>query len=389
MGKTLMSLFSEFKKEDLMQLYFHPAIPTVDCCDNYYRITDRDAINSILKRGSCGKTVSADIRRGCEIKTEQESGKIKNKSFFMRRIRDLLWEISAWKSAGLKKWLLEGSPDIAFFASGDAVFSQKIARWVSKFLDIPLVTYVCDEYYFYHKGLLKRVLTKNIAKTIKSSERVIAICEDLGKIYFETFGTEYDAVMTGSSFEAGSLEKKKCEEISYIGNTALNRWKSLIDIADVLDDLNRGNSWNYKLVYYGSKNCELENKIEYGGFLNVEGIAQAMSKSCMLVHVETFDKEYIPRLEYSVSTKIADSLASGSCMLAYGPGKLASMKHLVRNNCCVFAENKADLKRELGKIFLDEQEIAKKEANALETARKFHDSKTNSLKLRKILEELA
>ena len=36
MGKTFASLFSNFKKEELMQLYLYPTIPNIDICDNYF-----------------------------------------------------------------------------------------------------------------------------------------------------------------------------------------------------------------------------------------------------------------------------------------------------------------------------------------------------------------
>ena len=71
MGKTLMSLFSEFKKEELMQLYFYPSVPNVDVCDSCYRITDNDALHSILKRKSCGKEVVAKKTTGVETLFEK------------------------------------------------------------------------------------------------------------------------------------------------------------------------------------------------------------------------------------------------------------------------------------------------------------------------------
>ena len=36
----MASLFSEFKKEELCQLYIYPTIPDIEYCNSYYRITD-------------------------------------------------------------------------------------------------------------------------------------------------------------------------------------------------------------------------------------------------------------------------------------------------------------------------------------------------------------
>ena len=384
MGKTLLSLFSEFCKDELMQLYFHPATPNLDVCDSYYRITDKEALRSVIKRKSCGGTVKLNTDNVMRKDTATSGArKVQNKSFFARRVRDAVWSLSAWKNGKLKRWLIDGRPDAVFLASGDATFSQDIAIWAARFLDIPLITYFCDEYYFYHKGFFGRALTSNIKKTIKASEKMVTICEDLGKVYEKKFGTPYTSVMTGSSFVAGSLEKKEnvSKQVSYIGNLALNRWKSLLDVAEVINALNEENSEKYKLVYYGSEKEELKDKVAYGGRLDAEGVKKAMAESFMLVHVETFDEEYRARLMYSVSTKIADSLASGKCMLAYGPKDFASMQHLINNNCCVFAENKKDLKENLKTFLLDVTARQKIEKNAIEAATAFHNSKENSKKL--------
>ena len=46
MGKTLLSLFCEFDKSELCQLYCYPTIPDISVCESYYRVTDRDILNS-------------------------------------------------------------------------------------------------------------------------------------------------------------------------------------------------------------------------------------------------------------------------------------------------------------------------------------------------------
>ena len=51
MGKTFLSLFSSFKKEELCQLYIYPTIPDIDVCQSYFRITDRDVMKSYARLG--------------------------------------------------------------------------------------------------------------------------------------------------------------------------------------------------------------------------------------------------------------------------------------------------------------------------------------------------
>jgi len=48
--KVFASFFEGYPKNSMAQLYFHRAIPSSDVCDNYYRISDEDVVNKLLKR---------------------------------------------------------------------------------------------------------------------------------------------------------------------------------------------------------------------------------------------------------------------------------------------------------------------------------------------------
>lgn len=399
MGKTLNALFNEFNKDEIMQLYLYPSLPNIKKFDNYYRITDNDIIKSIIKRKKCGRRISfSEITEGntlfenvAEAKTYKD---INRNNDIVRRARDLLWAIGNWKTIGLKQWLNDEKPDVVFYALGDAIFSQKIAVWISKYLNIPLVTYVCDEFYFSNKKkscfsrLVNFNLLRNIIKVQAHTTHNVTICDSLGELYKERFKTSYTTIMTGSSLERIQFEDLKSNKISYIGNLGLNRWKSLLDISDAITELNVENGWDYQLVYYGNENENLKDKIEYGGYLNPNQVKTVMSESVFLIHTETFDQEYNDRLKYSISTKIADSLASGIPLFAYGPDSLASMRHLIDNECAVICTNKDSLYETLKDVFLNSDNRIRVAENALKTAQKYHDTKKVGQDLYKVLSDI-
>ena len=396
MGKTIASLFSSFDKNELMQLYLYPSLPNIDVCGDYFRITDRDIINSLLKREKCGRVIEqSEVKEDNtlyeSLREADEYKKIKRDSQFIRHIRDRVWQIGAWRSKDLIDWLNKGMPDVVFFASGDAVFSYKIALWIAKILDIPLITYVCDEYYFSSKQkrgcdyVLTARLRKYIKKTIKVSAHVVTICPSLGKKYEDAFGVKYTAIMTGSSF-APHLSMQQAEgkcQISYIGNLSLNRGRCLIDIANTLAEVNKDSNSSYELVYYGRENAELERTegIRYGGFLSGGEIEATMKTSHLLLHVETMDSEYRERLRYSVSTKIADSLASGTPLFAYGPSDIASVQHLLDNDCAFVCDDKNKLSDVLCDALFNEAKRACIQQRQRIVAEEFHGSASNSEKL--------
>ena len=396
MGKTLMTLFSQFDKSEIMQLFFHPSVPMVDICSDYYRITDKDVIKSLIKRKSCGATIFPSLgHESIVFDAGVARKKVKQSNYFLRRLRDVLWQLSKWKSDDLKLWLNSGKPDVVFYALGESMFSQNIAMWISDYLSIPLVTYICDDFYFYGKkaGLLQKVINagmiKNLAKTIKKSKKIISICEEMGEAYEKEFSVPFYTAMTGSSFEAGTLEKReKTNQLSYIGNLSQGRWESLLDIKDVLDEINKEYKCDYKLVYYGKEKEELAKIIQYGGLLDSEGVKKTMAESLMLIHTEGFNEKFQARVKFSVSTKIADSLASGTCLLAYGPNCLASIGYLKNTGGALVVTDKSELKERLHEAFADPAYRSLIEKKALAVATQNHESESNSHKLHHVLENI-
>lgn len=403
MGKALSAFFCEFKSSELMQLYLYPSKPNLDVCSSYFRITDNDILKSIFVRKTCGRVINhTEIKASNRLfdSNKQERkyrGFIRN-SFFMRRVRDLIWRFGNWQTKDIFRWLDEGRPDIIFYALGDATFSQNIAMWAAQYLNIPLITLVCDEYYFYLKSersRLKRMvsisLIKNLKKVLKKSRKLITVCDDLGEVYEEFFKTPCKTMMTGNSFQVNSeIVCRESTQISYIGNVeTLNRWKSLIEIAEAINEINEENGTKYSFTYYGSENEHLReiSTITYGGWLSSEQVREVMYNSCLLIHTETFDEMYRERLRYSISTKIADSLSSGIGLFAYGPEDIASMKYLIKNKCAMVATSKTDLFDKLRRCLFDIDERKEYISRALLVAHQKHDSMAVSEELYDFLQQ--
>lgn len=392
MGKTFSSLFSCFGQDELMQLYLYPTLPNTNQCTNLFRITDRDILDSLLHRSnSCGRVIHPDEINSDNTLYEDSAStnayrRTRKADLLARRGRDVMWALGNWRSEGLKEWLRAGKPDVVFYALGDATFSQSIAMWVAEFLNIPLVTYVCDEFYYYYQNLSNPIaraicipLVKNIKKTMEHSAHLVTICEEQGKAYQKTFGVSYTTVMTGSSFSVGSLSiDEHAKQISYIGNLGLNRWKPMLEIAAVIDQINQERKENYRFVYYGTRNEHLDGYIEFGGRLNPKQTQEVICRSKLLIHTESFEKEFRDRLRYSVSTKVADSLASGNCLFAYGSEELASFHYLKENACAFVCNCKTELHDMLMDALVNGESRHMVQTRATQVAKKNHDSIKNS-----------
>ncbi|MBQ8623889.1 MAG: hypothetical protein IJ424_05920 [Oscillospiraceae bacterium] len=408
-GKTLLSLFSEFRKEELCQLYIYPTIPDVDRCSSYYRVTDKEALLSLIKFKEPGKEIAKKLinkDQGLYENADDESlyRNKKNKSALRRLMRDAVWQVSNWYNSGLKAWLEREKPTCIFVAPGAARFVYNFALKISKKLGIPIITYICDEYYFVKdpttllEGFRLKLLKNKIEALVNNSSHLVVICEELKSAYTEKFGTQATTLMTGTSYEISDSLKivDDPKDICYFGNIRCNRYISLAEIGRQLDGINAELNKDYKLkIYTSEKDKEILStfdgirSVKLCGFVMGEAFKKAFSESHLLLHIEAFDEKSIDYVKHSVSTKIADSLASGIPLLAYGPECVSSMKHLIRNKCAITAISEKDLRQMLLKAFndIEAKDLAVK--NALAVAKEYHNSKETSLKLKEIVKTVS
>lgn len=402
MGKTFLSLFSGLERQEMCQFYIYPAFPDLDRCASFYRVTDKEILKSLPLRAKVGGCVEPVQITGQSFYENPEDESLyrnrKNKSALRRLLRDGIWRWGNWYNATLRQWLQEQKPDCVFLAPGPAKFIYNIALKIAKDHKIPIVTYICDEYYFVDapKGLLSRMqlrrLQKKIRQTIQASAELVAICDEM-KAEYASFGRPITTVMTGASFPVVEkpLSDGQPDCICYFGNIRCNRYISLAEVGRALDALNGKLGTDYKLkIYTPEKDPEILSEfdgvacVELPGFVTGETYAREFGKAQLLLHVEAFDQASIAYVRNSVSTKIADSLASGKPLLAYGPKEVASMGHLLRNACAITATDRSGLEEMLLTAFTDAQARTATAEKGLQVAHLYHDSDLAGKRMREV-----
>ena len=406
MGKTFVSLFSQFPKDALCQLYIYPTVPNMDKCDAYFRITDKEILNRILKGKSVGTSISpAKIgeEQGMFEDASDESlyRSRKNKSPLRRLLRDAMWRMVRWYTPQLQQWLDAQQPGCIFVAPGVAKFLYNIALKIARERNIPIVTYICDEYYFVKRPkfgldrLRLSLLQGKIRQLMAHTTHLVVISRELQDAYQGTFGVPTTVLMTGASQNARDAVKNTAapNSICYFGNIRCNRFVSLGQIGQVLDRINKQRGTDYKLKIYSAEKDEeiLEGlrrhkSVELCGFVTGAAYDSAFAQAQLLLHTEAFDEASVDFVKHSVSTKIADSLASGIPLLAYGPAGISSMQHLLRNDCAITATSEEQLQQMLEQGFDDAARRAHVTANGLAVAKTWHDSRRVSLELQSIME---
>ena len=406
MGKTLVSMFSDFDRTELCQLYIYPTVPDSDKATSYYRITDKDVLRSYYKFRVDGKVITPTPDMHAMFENADDEALYrnrKNKKPLRMLLRDLMWKLAPWYNKGLRTWIEEQAPSCIFVAPGTAKFIYDIAFKISKAYKLPIVSYICDDYYFVksRKGILARLeqstLKKKIKALIKKSAHVITICDELKEAYSAEFNVPVTTVMTGSSYSLAEQPKKVDEPkaITYMGNIRCNRYHSLAEIGRTLDEINLEKGTSYELrIYTAEKDAEILSSfagiksVKLCGFVSGEEFKEVFYSSDILLHTEGHDEASVDLVKHSVSTKIADSLASGIPFFAYGPDCVASVKHLLKNDCAIVATSGEELREKLLEAFENAELREAKCKNALECAKAYHDGEAVAKKIRGIFEEI-
>lgn len=356
MGKTLLNYFRDWQVENIAQFYIHSEVPTDHVCERYFRITDKEILKSAFMRKSGATFGKDDIQEGL-VNPRTDRGmtakiyqKARKRTPAIYLARNILWTIGKWNTKQFRRWVDGFSPDIVFLASGDYSFIYKIALKIAKRKGIPLVVSCMDDYYLNNRNekaflgkLVHRLFMRQVKRTMSYASCLFCICEKMSRDYSSLFGKPCYTIHTPTTISS-PLEGIRENRISYIGNLGYRRNEQLLAIGRALQSISEEGIPTFVDVYSSERRSEIlaqltpENGINFCGEISASQVKEVMAKSTLLIHTESFDEKCKKATAYSVSTKIADSLASGTCIFAYGPSDVASMEYLAKNKAayCVF-----------------------------------------------------
>lgn len=399
MGKTLMNFFIDWPKESLAQLYFRNETPGKGLCEQYFMLTDFDIVKSLYSKENNGKTFEDKDLVNTIYENNYTEKKIynigRNRRPFMYLARNILWESKKWNNYKLKEWIEKVNPDVIFFASGAYSFSCKITAEISKTYNIPIITYISDDFYMNSKKsmspiyIINNIEFKNtFKKLMKQTCDNIYICDMMKEEYDKEFDKNGKVIMTTSQLEEKDIKQKNKIKISFIGNLGLGRSYSLIELGKVINKIDK----DLFIDIYSKEDREEilrdlneSNGIRFKGAISPEEVESVIEESDILLHVESMDTNYRELVKYSISTKIADSLSSGRCIIAYGPQEVASIKYLKDNDSACVITNKDEIEDKITELIKNKDMQTFYINNAKNTAKERHNCKINSMILKKLV----
>jgi hypothetical protein len=384
-GRTIYNLFSNLSNEQIANFYVRNEIPDCDKFTNFYRVSDQDVLKAFKKHVKVGGVIKPSTNNIASFGTNSNSNKsLKNP--FGSIAREIIWHSKRWISKEFINWLNAFSPNVVFMAAGDAPFLFDIARKISKKRNIPLVIYNSEDYFFKKYNymgtkynwlypLFHHLLLRSMRKAIKQSELCIYNSKTLMNDYLKMIN--HHAITIYNSSEISYVDRKRStiENINYLGNLGLDRYKSLIEIGKVLAE------HNLVLNVYGPSDKTIKNALDsaigisYKGMVAYEEVKNIISKSDLLVHVESFTPYALKDLKHAFSTKIADYLSSGVPTFIYSPKGMVSTDYLLEHIEDFIATNDVELYSKLINIINGVSHYPDKEVKKL--VKDNHGLKTN------------
>lgn len=416
-GKTLTAIFSGWEPQNIAQLYFQEEVPESIIFSNFFRIRDLDIIKRLLgfsNANTCGKMMTP-----CKkvVSHYASAGQLKTYLIGIFRkinnikllLRDLIYGTGLWRSKLLVAWLDAFSPDSIFFVGGNSIFSFNIANSVANSRKIPIDIYITDDYVLnanpkgYLGKFLHRKLTKVYKKTFKEARYVFVIGDDMAESFSKAFNRNFIPVMNSVVIPKSLprndffLKKSSYVDIVYAGGLHLGRDQSLANFGKIIQAIPPTIGLDVKLTVYSSQSPSSDvirrfndSGVIFGGALDQDQVQKRFLEADFVLHVESFDEKYVNLTKLSVSTKIPEYLASGACLIAYGPSELASIRLIEKNNVgiCLSENNSLDeMRKKLVNAFSSEIIRESLVRNGFDFAKSKFDAAATRAKMAELLNQ--
>lgn len=394
-GRTLRNFLLNIPKEQLAQFYIHGE-PDDGVCSDFYRVSDKDALNAFLFKKRKESTVK-------NAPTSNGNKKI-NKNCRTMVIRDIVWKSYRWWTKDFDSFVKRFSPDVIFLQAGDAPFMYDLTMKLSRKYNLPIIMYNSEEFVLkeklysgakknsiWHKWL-KRRLEKSYKKIMQTVKHCIYNTEFLEQQYQKRYPHQgkSSVLYTVSELERMADKTDKAHfNLLYCGNLGVGRVDPLDEIAKVLYCVDNAATLD---VYGRFVNEEDEKKlcsnlnVRYGGVVSYETVKSLMSEASMLVHCE--NKDRLANLRGAFSTKIADSLASGKPFLVYAIKEYPFVQYLDENQSAHIATDPCELEKVLRDCINNAYYRVKYVGNAVCLAAENHRSSKNAQKMCNLIESI-
>lgn len=393
-GNTFLNLFAEQENITLASVYTRGGVPDA-AISQAFCLTDAMLVKNLLRKTPVGKTVPCGTTEERTAPPAQDSSKLAR---FMKHSRlsiffwaqDLLWRVGRWKSPELQKFVEDFQPDIVFTVLSDFPYLNRLILHIVQTSGAKLTLYAWDNNYSLKMVSLsplrwiRHVWNRaSMRKVVAKADLFYVISEVQKQDYEKAFHKPCKVLTKCADFSEQPQLKTSYNtplQLVFTGNIGTNRWKSLAILAQAVQDLNRNGTKAELRIYTATPlTAKMQQALDIDGASYLMGtvpaseIPRIQSQADMLVHVEALDLKNKLAVRQSFSTKLVDYFKAARPILAVGPKDVASIDHLLQNNCALVADNAADLAAMLSDCLENPKRLHTLAENAFLCGKRHHD----------------
>jgi glycosyltransferase involved in cell wall biosynthesis len=405
-GIVFSNLFRGWPADALAQIHVDDSKPDPEICKQYWRLSVENVPLDRAIRRILGRRRIASMGPAFDQSwSDSLEGTEKGAAWPSVRVRTLL---SAWADcvpyhldAAFLRWLRTFSPEVVFTNLG-SIRQIRLAQRVAGMLKIPIVPFFNDDWPRTHfqadvlKAIPRWLILRRLGQLMKKATVGGAVSIPMAKEYQERYGIPFEPFMYCVDAPELPPPQPGGNEIifCYVGGLHLDRWRSLVELGNCLDELCDTGLRAKLLIYAPQKDLErygpqMSNlgALQLMGTLRAEEVSEVLERNHVLVHVESFHPITSQFTRLSFSTKIPQYLAAGRPVLAYGPKMLASCQYLTEtgSGLVVGQQQRQQLMDALKRLGSDSAIRKEMGERAWRTARLKHESKSMRERFRAML----
>lgn len=295
----------------------------------------------------------------------------------------------------------EFNPEV-IYTCGASIRVLQTAVHIAKRYNCKIILHLMDDWpdTIYTSSLLSKpfhwIVKHELKNTLQQSVCDLAISPALCEKYEKKYQVSFYPLMNPalSIAENVSQRQKQTSTFLYAGSLSLDRWKSLLTVAEKLDGLRRKGYDNKFTLFVPSVSATQETQAlfaQYGAkieqYIPASEIVKQYHKCDVLVFAESFEPEVVDFIKLSLSTKVPEYLAMGKILLAYLPVGIYSEKYIRSNELGFVANDEKELMTCLQTLFSDEKRCYFYAKNALKEAKRNHSKKSALITIDKVIAE--
>lgn len=351
-GILMGSLFGGWPRDRLAQIYFrvlanHP--PHSGACDEFRMI---DMCGRVHRPTSTHGDEATAVERPAAMPAAPPRRRSVSQALELRprlgnglKLVQEAWYGGPWIGRALRRQLHALQPDIVYALLG-RYHLTKITYLACRDLRLPLYVHVADDFAtawyrdFPLAARLQEASAMWFGRAVAYAEGRAAAGPTMADAFAGRFDNEWDwftTLVDPRAYDASPPGGTGRLRLVYAGSLAVGRWRPLRRLGHLLAELRGSHGVDACLTIHAPPeqieahraSLAAAETIVLAGWAPPDELPRIFHAADALVHVESNDPEYADYTRLSLSTKIAQYMMAGRCIIAIGPAGQGSVKTIL------------------------------------------------------------